>query len=667
MTNSKGAIRDLGLPCTPERGAESKIGQGDSLVGDRVGSAPVDRATVRPNAALVTASAAITLLVLAPVFRPGFVLVYDMVFTPEQPLLPESLGLGSALPRAVPVDGVVAVLTSVVPGELLQKAALAGAIFAAALGAGRLVPTTSTATRVVAATAYAWNAYVAERLFLGHWSLLVAYACLPWVVAAGLRLRRGEPGAWAALVLACAPAALVPTGGLLAAGAAVAAAGVRRMPATLALAAALNAPWWLPSLLHGGGTSDPAAVAAFAARAEGPGGVVASALGLGGIWNGDVVPASRAGVLVPLVAALLLVGTAFGARRLAAAWGAAPVLALGGLAAAGVVIAVAASVPGLGAAVRWLVAEVPGAGLLRDGQKWIAWWALFATLACALAVDAAATALGRRLREPAAAAAVFAGAVLLPILLLPDLAWGGLGRLTPVQYPRDWYAVRALLVADRGPGDVLVLPFQSFRRFGWNAGRTQLDPAPRFLPRSAVVDDTLVVGDRPLRGEDPRAARIRATIGRGGGAVGGDGGAPGALARDGIGWVLVEHGTPGDVDPALLADLTVVHSGPWLTLYRVPGAVARPPSPGTAARAAVLVTDIAVVLLLALALLRRRLPAGTFSPIADRDANQEETSSARARSHSRRWPRGHRPGGRGDIHDRADQRPRQGGRAADRD
>jgi hypothetical protein len=580
---------------------------------------------------------------LAPTLAPGYVLTYDMVFTPRQPLLAESVGLGSALPRAVPVDAVVAVLTTVIPGDVLQKAILLLTVWLAGYGAARLLPVESTAPRLVAATAYAWNAYVAERLFIGHWSVLVAYACLPWVVAAGLRVRRGEPGGWPVLVLACAPAVLVPTGGVLAAGAAIAAGGRRRLAGTLGLAVVLNAPWWLPGLLHGldgGGGSDPAGVDAFAARAEGPGGAVVSVLGLGGIWNAGAVPGSRSGAVVPLVAALLLTAGAYGLWRLARpraseanaigpAWGRGPALALGGLAAAGLLLAVAGAVPGLSAVPRWLVANVPGAGLVRDGQKWAAWWALPVALGAGFAADRlgdaldriahvlgrTADALGRAVRGPAVPAVVAACAV-LPLALLPDLAWGGLGRLQPVEYPREWYAVRAALEADTGKGDVLVLPFQPFRQFGWNDRRTQLDPAPRFLPRSVIVDDTLVVGDRALRGEDRRGAEV--------GAASGD---PARLAALGVGWVLVEHATPGRVDEAALGRLTTVHEGQWLTLYRVPGPIADPPAGATgttAARAAVIAADAAVLILLlaaAVALLRRRLPAGTFRSVAERGAN----------------------------------------------
>ena len=167
----------------------------------------------RDAAGLYAAGAVLALAVLAPLLAPGYVLAYDMIFTPRQPLLPDSLGLGSALPRAVPVDAVVALLTTVVPGAVVQKVALVAAILAATVGAGRLVPADRTAARLVAASLYGWNAYVAERLFIGHWTLLLAYASLPWVVSAALRLRRGEPHAWAALVLASAsrPAASSPS------------------------------------------------------------------------------------------------------------------------------------------------------------------------------------------------------------------------------------------------------------------------------------------------------------------------------------------------------------------------------------------------------------------------------------------------------------------------
>ena len=531
--------------------------------------------------ALPAMSAALALAVLAPVLTPGFTLVHDMVFTPRQPLLPDSFGLGTTPPRAVPADAVVAALSWLLPGDLVQKLVLFAALTLAAWGAGRLVPAKSLGPRLVAATAYGWTPFVAERLFMGHWPYLLAYACLPWIAAAGLAHRRGVPKSLARLVLWSVPAALTPTGGLLAAGTALATAGWRVLP-VLAL---LNAPWWVPSVLRPGAVlSAPDAVGWFAARAENWGGTALSVLGTGGFWNADVTPLSRELPVVPVLTLLVVAIAAIG-------W---PVLVhrlpegtrLLWLGAAGLVLALAAHLPAGAAAMRWLVSEVPGAALLRDAQKWVAWWALPLALGFALAVEAAR----RR--------AVVAVAVAVPLVMTPDLAWGGWGRLDTVEYPPDWAVVAGVLARDEHPGDVLSLPLGAFRRFGWNDDRTQLDPAPRWLPRTTVVDDTVYVDGRPVPGEDTRLPAIRDAV-RGGTGLG-------AL---GIGWVLVEHGTPGRLD--LPADLVPVHRGQWLDLYRVPGPVAAPP--GSVPVAPVVAADSAAALLVAACLLWQAIPAGRFN------------------------------------------------------
>ncbi len=511
-------------------------------------------------------SAVLAVVVLAPLLGRGFVLSYDMVFAPRQSLVPDALGLGSALARSVPADAVVALVTTVLPGDIVQKIVLALSIFFAAYGAGRLVPTEHLGTRIVAATAYAWTAYVAERLFIGHWPLLLTYACLPWIVRSGLAVRAGEPKALARLVLACAPAALTPPGGIIAAVAAVAAAGPRRSLPVLGVGVVVNAPWLVATLLHPGGSlSDPTGVAAFSARAESWGPAILSVLGLGGIWSGDVVPGSRAGPLAPVLILLTIAVALPGLRVLATRWGPRPARSLLLLGVIGVLLASLATLPFGEPSLAWLTANVPGAGLLRDAQKWVAWWALPVSLGFALAVESAAA----RLATLRARAWLVGVAAAFPLLTMPDLAWGGWGRLDTVDYPADWQAVHAVLAVDERPGDVLALPLSAFRSFAWNDNRTQLDPAPRALPRTVLIDDTLRVGGDVIDGEDSRLDRIRdATSAR-------------DLAESGIGWVLVEHGTPGRVDPRLLVDARPVWSGSWLTLYRTPG---EPALTGPAAR-----------------------------------------------------------------------------------
>jgi hypothetical protein len=563
----------------------------------------------RDRWAITVVAVVLTTGVLAPVlFHSGFVLVYDMAFVPRQPLLASSLGLGPALPRAVPADAVVALVSMVLPGDILQKLVLAGALMAGAVGAARLVPTDRIMVRAIAAVGYIWNAYVAERLFIGHWPVLVAYGVLPWIVRAGLAVRRGEPRAWPRLVLWMVPAVLGPTGGLLAAGAAVAAVGRRRAVPALGVALLLNVPWWLPAVLlslagRAGAVSDPAGVDAFAARGESWGGAVLSVLGLGGIWNADAVPASRDSPIMPVITLLLVALALYGCRLLARRWGRPPARALLLLGALGLLIAVAGSVPLLADGLRWAVATVPGAGLVRDGQRFAAWWALVGAVGVALGAED----LAGRLPDALGRGAVLAGAALLPLAVLPDLAWGGLGRLQPVHYPADWAAAAEVVRAE--PGDVLVLPFLTYRSFAWNGGRTQYDPAPRMLSSATITDDALPVGGTGnaggtvVRGEDPRVASVRRELAAG---------VP--LDELGVRWVLVEHGTPGEL-PASLDELTPRYAGEWLSLYRVNPSAGTDATtePATAPAGPVLLADGLALVLAGIAMLWLLLPAGNVS------------------------------------------------------
>ncbi|WP_410606349.1 hypothetical protein [Amycolatopsis sp. lyj-109] len=541
--------------------------------------------------ALPVLSAALAVAVCAPLLGRGFVLSYDMVFAPRQYFVPDAFGAGSTLPRSVPADAAVALATTVLPGDIVQKLVLLLAVFFAALGAGRLVPTEHTGTRLVAATAYAWTPYLAERLFIGHWPLLLTYAALPWIAGAGLAARAHEPRALPRLVLACAPAVLTPPGGVLAAAVMVVAAGSRRLWQTIPLAIVLNLPWLVPTFLNAGGAfSDPAGVAAFSARAESWGPALLSVLGLGGIWNAETVPGSRAIPLVPVLTLIVVALAVAGLRPLAQRWGKAPARSLTALGVLGVLLAALATLPGGDAVLTAATRYVPGAGLLRDAQKWVAWWALPLALGFALAVEAAAA----KLNTARGRAALVTAAAVFPLLTMPDLAWGGWGRLGTAQYPADWAAVSEKL-GDR-PGDVLALPLSAFRGFAWNDGRTQLDPAPRALPKPVLMDDTLQVGAERIAGEDPRIGDVRAAT------------SARELTDAGIGWILVEHGTPGYVDPQLLAGTTQVWSGDWLTLYRTPGV----PAVKAISWAPVLLANGVALTLLCVAVLCRMLPMRTL-------------------------------------------------------
>ena len=118
-------------------------------------------------------------------------------------------------------------------------------------------------------------------------------------------------------------------------------------------------PWVIAGVAAGAaGTSSAAAAAAFAPRAERFVGTLGALLGLGGLWNGQAVPASRSAGFA-LFGILLFALLTLAWREVPRRW----LL----LAAAGFAVALA-SWAGLTAPV---IQHVPGAGLLRDGQKWL--------------------------------------------------------------------------------------------------------------------------------------------------------------------------------------------------------------------------------------------------------------------------------------------------------
>lgn len=480
--------------------------------------------------------------------------------TPRSYLSDAALGLSETAPRALPQDFVLALASQVLDGGVVVKVLLVAGLWLAGCGAARLagtvLPDAAVAAQCVAVTVAVWNPYVAERLLQGHWSLLVGYGCLPWVAATVVRLRDGS-GGWWPLPFWIALAGLTPTGLLLAAVVAVVSVcapgeGRRRVPV---LAVALGAatvcalPWLLAAAVSGSLAVSPAAgLPAFAARAEPGLGTLGSLAGLGGIWNADAVPASRTTPFAAVATAVLLVVVLAGVavvRRKAAAL---PLLILS--ATAVVLPAVMATEPGL-ALLGHTVRALPGLGVLRDGQKWVA-------LALpGYAVAGAGAVLAVRRVSPAASGAVCCAAL---IAVLPDLAFGVGGQMRAVQYPPGWAAAAAVINVD--PRPVAVLPPDSMRRFDWAGEAPVLDPLPRWVRADVLSTGDLVIGDTTVPGEGVRARELQGLVMRG---------APVSELTDaGVGWVVVESGGSA-------LDLPVAYRDDDLAVYRVGGD--RPGSP----------------------------------------------------------------------------------------
>ena len=380
-------------------------------------------------------------MVTGPLLAPGYLLLRDAVSTPRSYLSDAALGLSDAAPRALPQDFAVALASHVVDGGVVVKVLLIAGLWLAGWGSARLagavLPEAGAPGQFVAATLAVWNPYVAERLLQGHWSLLVGYGCLPWVAATVLRMRTssGVP-LWieiCALAFWTALAGLTPTGLMLAATVALVCSLApgsgrpRKLCAIVGIVAAVLAalPWLTAAAVSGSLSSSQAeGVPAFAARAEPGLATLGSLASLGGIWNGEAVPTSRT-TLFAVVGAVVLLGVVAAGLPVAIRTPAAvPLLILAG--ATVVVPTLMATGPGL-AVVESMVRALPGLGVVRDAQKWVALAVPGYTLAAAAAV------LTLRRWLPAAATAAVCSIAL--IATLPDLAWGVGGKVVAVPLP----------------------------------------------------------------------------------------------------------------------------------------------------------------------------------------------------------------------------------------
>jgi hypothetical protein len=514
---------------------------------------------------------ALSLLITAPLLAPGYLLLRDAVSTPRSYLSDAALGLTEAAPRALPQDFAMALVSHLVDGGLVVKVLLVGGLWAAGWGAAALastvLPQAGSAGQFVAATVAIWNPYVAERLLQGHWSLLLGYGCLPWVAHTVVRLRAGNPG-YARLAFWLALAGLTPTGLLLAAAVSlvcVAAPGERSRRLVGGVSTGLSALVALPWLVAAApGMSSSLAtyqavgvpgVAAFAARAEPGLGTLGSLAGLAGIWNAEAVPGSRTTLFAVVATAVLLGVLALGAPVAARARAAVPLLALAAVAV--VVPALMATGPGL-AAIHAVVELLPGLGVLRDAQKWVALAMPGYALAAAGAV---VTITARRAAvKPAVAATACCVAV---VAVLPDLAWGVWGKVTAVRYPGGWTAVAEQINAD--PRPVAVLPADSMRQFSWSGPAPVLDPLPRWVRADVLTTGDLTISGDTVLGEGGWARAVQNLLLEGADAA--------RLADAGIGWVVLESGSAGETGSAAttLAQLPVAYQDSEMTLYRVGG------------------------------------------------------------------------------------------------
>jgi hypothetical protein len=497
------------------------------------------------------------LVVLGPALRGGSLLSLDLVVTPITPVPRGVWGLGPELPRRVPLTVPLAWASTVIGGPAAWKLVAIAALATACVGSWRLASRAPAVCRAGAGLLYAVSPYVLTRLGVGHLSLVVAMALLPWALPTLLQPDRdlGRTFLWAA-ALACTGV----FGGLfcllvLAAG--VVASRWRRAALVIVAFLAAQLPWLVPGAIVLAQGGRVASASEFATYAPGFGGF-ARVLAGQGFWLpwlqvGGGGGASSIGVA--FIGVSLLTLAVIGTRDLPAAWR----RPAAWLAATGLLLAMASAVPGARDVYDALTSTRLGAPL-REGQRFLALYLVW--MAPASALGAARIArwrpgpLAHMLRAfPLAFALVLAGPGLLGI----D------GRLDAVSFPSEWSRARDEVT--HHPGTVLALPWHQYLQMRIADNRKVFNPTPIYFGGDVLVSSDPEFASEVEEAADPREPTVRHILSR----IRAGHLASSELAGLGVRWVVVLHDQDWEDYRGLVGDPGLDHavSGKTLDLWRV--------------------------------------------------------------------------------------------------
>lgn len=447
-----------------------------------------------------------------------------------------TMGATEAAPRAVPQDTMLAILSPAIPASTIAAFVM---VFSAALGAfaaAKMVQTMAGGRLIAQFTASlltVWNPYVVERVLQGHWSLVAAAVLLPAVAYfAASRL-------WGMLLVTMAFCAMTPTGLVLAAINSLIFLPKWSERGWIAFASLLmGSPWIIASVVNarsvGGTLVDSASAEVFAPRAEFNTGTLGALLSFGGIWNAEAAAPSRIALSeifgIALVSILLL-----GIRELWRVYRGLTLLTI----AAFLIPAFLSTEIGI-EVMGWLISTVPGSGLLRDSQKFVALAFPGMVLLIGVVVERMDYRRDRSpsfFLEPEAEKASTSArwlqrgvGVLLCVLIIGNVP--GLPKdvapVAPRSVSRVWEQIsNSVSAAPRGK--VLLLPPGNYRLHG---EYPVIDPALKLLPGTPLDPGYLVVDNRIVDGDKTSMELLREIM------QGRD-----TLQENGVGWVLIDWGS----------------------------------------------------------------------------------------------------------------------------
>ena len=519
----------------------------------------------------------LALLVLGPLLAPGYLLLLDASAGPAGPwqdFFPTiSEGLVTSAALALNVMRAIGEIQPQLPNKLVIGLSVA-------LGGFGLFRFLYHHVRIgfwpalVAGTFFAINPFVYERILAGQILLTASYAALPWALACFARVAsRGEARDVLRAVAWVAAIGLIDIHGggmaLLVLGVAIlfSPATPGRKLALVALAAGgfvvVNLYWIAPSMLAGeGGRLGSGDYLAYAPRPRSAS-ILPYVFMLHGFWRVEFITPLQAGKSLYLAAFLPVAGAAFAGVIHATSthrWSrAANALLVSCLIAA--VLGMGASFPITEPLARFMFERVPGYGIFREPQKWVALLALGYAVFAGVGLELVA----RRLERLRTGSGMLVGAaIVLPLIATRIMLWGFDSTIANSQFPSDWQRADEITAGE--PGAILALPWNLYQPVDFAGQRTVANPMPHYFRSEVVVskEARLFVTDE-TEPSDPRDAYVQAIMNRRRNVE--DVGH--LLAPLGIRYIALAHvadwSTYGFLERQ--SDLEAVFSGPDMTLF----------------------------------------------------------------------------------------------------
>lgn len=449
----------------------------------------------------------VAMLFVGPGLGPGALMNLDLIALEHMDVPKSFLGVGTELPRQMPLWAFISVLSKVLDGTLVVKAFLVSSIVLAWLGMKRWATILGVRRPVDAGALYALSPFLLTRLGIGHLGLSLAVALLPWVAPVLLRptndLRRTF--LCASILGVCGY-----QGGFLAVSfvfvaSLLDASSARRKLGAFAVTFLAQVPWLVPSIFVILSTRFRPASGAFFAVETGanPLGILSLSSGHG-YWN-QVFQVGEAGWIATICGALLLGLAIKGSKKIRDDFRK-PLVVVG---VGSWFVAALSSIPWFA---DWYGALTGNAvtGLARDPHRLLVGHIFWVLPAACLGLDQLAQAARANIRVQQVIRVIPLAVVLM--VSSPGI-WGLDGNLDAQPVPNSWQDVREII--DLNPGTTVALPWALYlnQELPGGSNRRVLNPMKFFLSGDVITSSDTGLGFRNQESGDRRETVLEKAIG----------------------------------------------------------------------------------------------------------------------------------------------------------